>query len=70
MMGSVISKWVVPGAVAVAVGTLLAVYFGQPNMESDLTQRAQAAINTAGDSSASEWAQVTFEGRDATISGV
>ncbi len=69
-MGSVVSKWVIPGIITLVVGTLVAVYFGQSNMEADLTQRAQTAISTAGDHSAGEWAQVTFEGRDATISGV
>ena len=69
-MGSVISKWVVPGLITIVVGTLIAVFFGQANMEEDLTQRAQAAVSTAGDHSAGDWAQVTFDGRDATISGV
>lgn len=69
-MSSVISKWIVPGVVTVLTGTVGTILFSQGTIEEDLTQKSLAAISVSGDHTASEWAEVSFDGRDGQISGI
>lgn len=53
------------GLLPLMVLWLIAIVVGVPNMERDLAGKAAAALSGAGQ----EWATVTLDGRDLTLSG-
>ena len=63
---SMLKNWVIPGALAVGVVTALSLYTKTDEMEADLTARASAVLADKG----MDWATVTFDGRDAVLTGV
>ncbi|HEY0917779.1 hypothetical protein, partial [Devosia sp.] len=64
-MSGVFLRWGVPGFVTVVGGTALAVLMTGENIAADLTSRTDAALSE----SRLSWASVSFEGRDALVTG-
>ncbi len=58
-------SWILPGLIAVALLTAMAMVFKSGSIESDLTARATAGLAADGQG----WATVTLDGRDATLQG-
>ena len=59
------SRWFWAGLLTTTVLAFIAIWVQGPQIESDLGQKAQSALNEDG----FDWAQVTMSGRDATITG-
>lgn len=64
-MSGIFLRWGVPGFVTVVGGTAISIMMTGENVASDLTSRASDALANAEFG----WASVSFEGRDAVISG-
>ena len=64
-MGGIFLRWGVPGFVTVVGGTAISIMMTGENIASDLTARASDALANAEFS----WASVSFDARDAVISG-
>lgn len=58
-------KWVVPGLATVLGGTTLCLAMTSAEIGSDLTARSAAAMATGG----FDWAELSLDGRDLTLSG-
>lgn len=65
LMGGVFLRWGIPGLVTVVGGTAISIVMTGENMASDLTARTEAALAGAGYG----WASVSFDARDAVITG-
>lgn len=63
---SLMKRWVVPGAVAVALVTGISLYSETEKIELDLTARAQALLASKD----MDWASIHFDGRDGVLTGV
>lgn len=57
-------RWVLPGILATAILTALAMFFHSGSIEDDLTAKAGQALEAD-----QSWASVSLDGRDLTISG-
>lgn len=58
-------SWILPGLIAVALLTAMAMVFKSSSIEADLTKRATAGLAADGQG----WASVNLNGRDATLQG-
>jgi outer membrane protein OmpA-like peptidoglycan-associated protein len=58
-------KWVVPGVLAAALPILAAWWWNTDKLTTDITHRASESLSRAG----IDWAKLSFEGRDGTLSG-
>ncbi|MEO1397407.1 MAG: BON domain-containing protein [Pseudomonadota bacterium] len=58
-------KWIWPGFLTIAILSALAIWWKAGIIEADLKGKAEAALQSQGQS----WATVSMDGRDATVSG-
>ncbi len=64
-MLKIIARWIIPGLIVVLGGTSLAVMATAATISSDLGARSTRALAASG----ANWAEITFDARDATLFG-
>ncbi|WP_373235430.1 OmpA family protein [Cohaesibacter celericrescens] len=63
---SLLTKWLIPGVVAVAAVTGISLYSETTKIEADLTSRAENVLASKD----MDWAAISFDGRDGVLTGI